>query len=271
MATINIENQKIHYSLAGKINRPAEKVVFVHGLGGDSQALVPLRKVLTKHLPDYHFIHYDLRGHGRSTKKFSKKASFIQQHVTDLHQLLTHLKVSQPIFISHCFGGSVVQEYINSKLTPLPKKSVFISLAGSLPGLSPLRHLSDILINLLPTPTAQKIRTPKDHLHFSGSHDLNLFRIYSDTQSVGGIIRWALMFGATLGWKNTHLQSINNSKSLFIFGTKDMLITPTRHQNELDQLTKPTIKYVEYNHGSPIIGREDIADIISPFLKNQNK
>lgn len=80
-------------------------VILIHGLGGNMASLYSLKDEL-KH--KFEVIVYDVRGHGKSTKKNSFN---LEDHVEDLKALMTKLNISSAHLIGHDMGGLIAKHF----------------------------------------------------------------------------------------------------------------------------------------------------------------
>jgi 3-oxoadipate enol-lactonase len=84
----------------------ATTLVFVNSLGTDMRSW----DLLISHLgTNYDLLRYDKRGHGLSDTPAGDYS--ISDHANDLHALLSHLGIAQPILIGLSVGGMVAMEY----------------------------------------------------------------------------------------------------------------------------------------------------------------
>jgi lipase len=75
-------------------------ILAVHGLTGHGARW---QRLANEHLPGYHVIAPDLRGHGEST---DYPPWTLEQHAADLLSVLDNLKVSGLPVVGHAFGGA---------------------------------------------------------------------------------------------------------------------------------------------------------------------
>ena len=80
-------------------------VILIHGLDGNMASLYSLKDEL-KH--KFEVIVYDVRGHGKSTKKNSFN---LEDHVEDLKALMTKLNISSAHLIGHDMGGLIAKHF----------------------------------------------------------------------------------------------------------------------------------------------------------------
>src|ERR1035437_9988341 len=73
-------------------------LVFAHGVSGSSSAWLPYEKIFEN---KYNILSYDIRGHGKSKKYPHYEDYEIKNFALDLHDLITHLKISKFIRLEH--------------------------------------------------------------------------------------------------------------------------------------------------------------------------
>lgn len=95
-----INNVNINYINYG--NKKGKTIIFLHGWGQNIAMMKPLSDLLSK---DYNIIVIDLPGHGQSDEP--KEAWFVDDYADAIHNLLYNLKVKNPIFVGHSFGGKI--------------------------------------------------------------------------------------------------------------------------------------------------------------------
>lgn len=247
-------------------NEPVFDVVFLHGLGGDSNALITLAKKTQEHIPNTKIILYDLRGHGLSTEKYPQNHdSFETIHTKDLQELLKALKIKNPILVGHCMGGMIAQEYATRELIPQPAQIITICSTPKLPNFFLFRQLWLKTLKKLSQnhKSAYKKRSVKTHLSCKNQSDFNLRRIWADIQSVGGFQRWLLAYGAVFGWTITKIEIIDKPKNLFILGKKDLILPLFLYLRQFNKLHKAKKMLINSNHISPLSNYEELAKIIA--------
>ena len=97
-----IRNVKINYKQYGK----GEEVVLLHGWGQNIEMMKPLGDHLSDH---YHVTIIDLPGFGLSKEPVYAYTIFDYTEV--VHELLTELKIDNPIMMGHSFGGRIAIVY----------------------------------------------------------------------------------------------------------------------------------------------------------------
>jgi 3-oxoadipate enol-lactonase len=121
-ATIN--GTSIFYESQGE----GPPIVFVHGLGGTSNAWHAQRVTLSRY---FRVITFDLSGSGRSDK--TKKQYSIDGWADDIAGLIDHLKLDSAVVVGHSMGTVIVQKFA----AKYPQKTKAIVLAGALVELGP--------------------------------------------------------------------------------------------------------------------------------------
>ncbi|HTE49090.1 MAG TPA: alpha/beta fold hydrolase [Candidatus Paceibacterota bacterium] len=97
------------YYRTNEFNQNRLTLVFVHGVSGSSSAWLPYEKIFEN---KYNILTFDIRGHGKS-KKFHNYADYEMKYfANDIHNLVSYLKISKFIIISHSFAAPIVLEYI---------------------------------------------------------------------------------------------------------------------------------------------------------------
>src|SRR2546422_5857227 len=99
-ATVN--RIEMHYREAGE----GFPIVLVHGYTGNLRNWAFSIPALTER---YRTISMDLRGHGHSSKPTEKEDYTLDVMADDVHQLLTHLGVTDCHLAGHSMGGRVAQ------------------------------------------------------------------------------------------------------------------------------------------------------------------
>ena len=98
-----INDISIHFNYINKgANKPT--VVFSNSLGTDFRIWESCIENLSK---DYSILTYDKRGHGLSG--LGNSPYVINDHVTDLIDLMDHLKISEAVLVGLSVGGLIVQ------------------------------------------------------------------------------------------------------------------------------------------------------------------
>lgn len=86
-------------------------LVFIHGVSGSSSAWLPYEKIFED---KYNILIYDIRGHGLSKKYLNYKDYEINNFATDLHDLVSYLKITKFVLITNSFAALIALEYLKS-------------------------------------------------------------------------------------------------------------------------------------------------------------
>ena len=100
----NIKGVSINYIDYGEPKKQA--IVLLHGWGQNIEMMKPIGD---KMIRDNRVIIVDLPGFGKSSEP--KEVWTVYDYVECIHELLTELKVNNPIMIGHSFGGKISLVY----------------------------------------------------------------------------------------------------------------------------------------------------------------
>lgn len=266
----SFDSEKIAYQI--KSNQASadltNAIVIAHGIGGDLNFLEKFIDRLSKNLHSRPIVSFNLRGHGLSSAHFPATHDKIETvYAKDLQALIVHLKIKKPIFIGHCLGGMVMQEYLNLDFKPKPEKLFLICSMTQTLGIPALRN---IFYKILRKSSPNSIRPKNVYKSFYDnlldSHDLNPVRIYHDTKLVGGIKMWILHYLSVLGWKNTRLENIDKKSYFYIYGKKDIINPEILQKIRLKKLTNINKIALNSGHIAPMSNYQELADEISKKL-----
>jgi len=93
--TLSADNGKLWYEQEGNKSGPA--VLFIHGLGGTTNAYQPLVSALQ----DYNLVRFDWAGHGRSS---TPKTTSIDSYVEDALAVIKHFDLKDVTVVGHSLG-----------------------------------------------------------------------------------------------------------------------------------------------------------------------
>ncbi len=105
---MNIKDVNINYIQYG--NKKGKNVVLLHGWGQNIEMMNPIGKGLEK---DFYITNIDLPGFGSSSEP--TYGYTIYDYYEILNELLTRLKIKNPILIGHSFGGRLAIVYAAKK------------------------------------------------------------------------------------------------------------------------------------------------------------
>ncbi len=165
MAFFNSTKQvKIYYNYTKNTSKKKNcpTLLFLHGLGSDHSSWTSYINYFKK---TNNILTLDLRGYGKSTRpknSFQKNNRYqIKNFTSDIHKLITKLKITNLTIIGHSFGG-VLAHYLANKL--YTKKIILISTPISKQDVSFLFILQLHLANLIPQKIFQFLE-PKQEFH----------------------------------------------------------------------------------------------------------
>lgn len=245
-------------------------VVLLHGLGGDSNALIPLARALQNHLPDLQIILPDLRGHGLSTKKYPQNAKCIEAVFTkDLHFFLKKLKIKNFTLVGHSMGGIVVQEYLSQHLLPSPRRSSVICSLPQAPNTFLFRNFWFKILKKLPLNASKRYqkRSPEFHLSLKDYHEYYPPRVSTDIHNIGGLLRWLLIYGSVFGWKSKNTHSLNTPKTTYILGKRDLVLPLFYQKIRLKKVPKALKIFLDSNHLLPLSQTNQVTQCLVEDLK----
>jgi len=95
---ISSGESKLYYETEGNPDGPT--ILFVHGLGGTTNAYQPI----IPELQDFNIVRFDWSGHGRSS---TPKTTSIQSYVADCEAVISELKLDKVNVVAHSLGGLI--------------------------------------------------------------------------------------------------------------------------------------------------------------------
>jgi len=107
---MKIRDLEINYIQYG--NELGKNIVLLHGWGQNTNVMDIIGKKLNK---DFYITNLDFPGFGKS--EAPKEALTIYQYEEILEELLSKLKIKNPIIIGHSFGGRVAIIYASKNIT----------------------------------------------------------------------------------------------------------------------------------------------------------
>lgn len=101
---------------------PQSPCVFLHGWGSDATVFNNIFPLCPN------AIALDLPGFGKS--QTPQKAWTVTNYAMHVRRVLEKLQITNPVFVGHSFGGSIVIHLAASKFMPEPEKLILIGSAG---------------------------------------------------------------------------------------------------------------------------------------------
>ena len=264
----SFDDEKIAYKVHQQPNNPIDSIIIVHGFGGDLAFLEDLVEVLKKKNEKKEIISLVLRGHSFSSKTFPQNENYLEVvHAKDLHELIKHLKINNPIIIGHSLGGILIQSYINQDLLPKPKKVFFVCSTTQMVGINILRKVFYKI--LTKTPNNNINFKTKDRLfynQFKKGWDINIKRYLHDTTVIGNIFLWFIHFLSINGWKNNNIKQLDNKDYYYIFGKNDIIVPSFKQYKNIKSLNKLNKIEINSGHISPLTHPKQLAELINKYL-----
>ncbi len=264
----SFDSESIYTEYRANSTHPRALLVVVHGLGGDSNASFQLIERLLKEIPNLACLAYDQRGHGFSSRRWSKESKNIEDDlIKDLRVILKKFKSIPIILLGESFGGVIVQEYVLGQLRPRVKKSILLC---SHPYFLPKAHGRSFfylllkLISILPKKKTKK--TIEQHAKFRGCSDLDFGRISTDAWHVG-LISWALMFLSLFGWKNSNWSEFNTNKTIYAYGVRDQFLKRKKQEKMLYEHQEICSFALNTNHCCLINNPELLVPVIQDTIE----
>ena len=241
-------------------------LVLAHGASGSSSAWLPYEKIFEN---KYNILSYDIRGHGKSKKYPHYEDYEIKNFALDLHDLITHLKISKFILISNSFAGLVALEYIK-----LYRQSIIANVFTS-PGV----YLNQGLLAKI-APKILKLGKiflfhpqPRGHVDYrkhQNSTDWNIKRNLADMRNTTLRVHFHVIRQSFTPLQY-ELEKIN-VPTLIIHGEKDSMVplkNAIQMHNKIKNSEFVSIKNVDHNtvHN----GVKEMSEAIESFIeKNKN-
>lgn len=183
MNELYIRNNKIFIRYNELLNQRAT-LIFIHGLSGSISAW---EKYISIFNENYNLILIDQRGHGKSFKYNRISEYDIEYFSEDLHYLLNHFQIHEPIFIAHSFGCLVLIDYL-SRYPSAKGKAIFLSARFNLKNIA-IKLLSSLVLKVLNTPkhlaSALNKHQHIDYTLYPSNKDFDIARTWADISNTG--------------------------------------------------------------------------------------
>lgn len=98
-----------HISYRYRKGKTSVVLVFLHGIGGNSSAWVPVLDYFEK--KGFSTLYMDVRGHGKSDKPRNKRYYRLETCCLDLREILKKEGIQKVILIGHSSGGALAQKF----------------------------------------------------------------------------------------------------------------------------------------------------------------
>lgn len=246
-------------------------LVFVHGVSGSSSAWLSYEKIFEN---KYNILTFDIRGHGKSKKFLDYRDYEMKYFANDIHYLVSYLKISKFIIISHSFAAPIVLEYIKlfrETIIATVFLSPMIDLNKNFSGkiLRPILKLTGIF-NLFPFNPRQGGHV--DYTKHPNTTDWNIKRNYADIKNTTLRVHlYCLRQSFNIMKKEYELEKIN-VPTLIMYGEKDSfvpvknsIIMSKKIQNSELALIPDTDHIVVLNNV------KEISETIESFMEKNKK
>ncbi|OTB17017.1 hypothetical protein K445DRAFT_21209 [Daldinia sp. EC12] len=95
---ITRDSVQLFYEREGNIG--SQTILFIHGLGGTTNAFQPL----VSSLQDFDLVRFDWAGHGRSSLP---KSTSVESYVADCEAIIEQFRLKDILVVGHSFGGLI--------------------------------------------------------------------------------------------------------------------------------------------------------------------
>jgi 3-oxoadipate enol-lactonase len=241
-------------------------LVFVHGVSGSCSAWWPYEKIFEN---KYNVLTYDIRGHGDSKKYPNYEDYSVKNFASDLHDLVTFLKIEKFVLISSSFATLIAREYLKQYRNTVIAL-VFTSTEDFEEGALRLKIIRPILkvmtgmIGLFPF-------NPKTRGHVDYSKiknwDWSPERNYADTRNTGLRSQFYTIRQSFLPGQEYELEKIK-VPVLIIHGEKDSIV-PIKNAIAFSKKIKNSkfVKIPKFDHDIHHNAVKEISEAIEDFLK----
>ena len=234
---------KINYDYID--NKKENTLVFLHGWGQNIQMMLPIANAFTK---DNNVLVIDLPGHGKT--KEPTYAWELDKFVDMLHELLSFLKIKNPILIGHSFGGKISIIYASKYKV---KKLVLLS--------SPYKvHIKNQPLKVRVLKKLAKVPGLKSIAEYFKKHIGS-----TDYKNASPLMRDILV-------KHVNTDTTENCKkinvpTIIIWGTNDVTET-IDNAYEIEKLIKDSavIPYENKSHFAYLEDKQKTINIIKSFI-----
>jgi len=246
---------KLTYSIKGR----GRDLVLLHGWGGSSKTIEPLANSLS----DRGFRVISIDWPGSLETPIPKDSLYLKDYANLLIETIVELKLVDPVFVGHSFGGKVILK--TALMYPgVFKKMVLIAASGIKPNNSlkkaVFKKISTGAKKITALPVLNKV---EDKLRYSYYkyivREMDYYRSEKLRETFKNILDESLD------------EEINKIKvdTLIIWGDNDRM-TPLWMGEKIKKLiTNSEIKIFRgFGHGLPLVNPDDVAQSISNFIKN---
>lgn len=257
MPFVQADGIRIYYEKYGE----GQPVVFVHPpLMG--HVVFHYQKVLAC---DYQIILYDLRGHGRSSYRFSRGYdTVISENVRDLRSLITELHISDPVIVGYSNGGLIALAYACNYRDDVRA----LILSGGYPTVDSLllsgEYQAGVLLMILKQKRLLSLLLAFSHqVKKSDREYLFHYAMKAEYQAVLDLYRAGRCFNAV-----DQLPSLQSLPLLVLYGTRDRFVS--KHKKYFASLSCAEIVYIDHAfHQLPMRQYDVFNRLVDRFIKDR--
>lgn len=249
-------------------------LVFAHGVSGSSSAWLPYEKIFdNEYQHKYNILTYDIRGHGMS-KKYPNYSDYeVKNFVSDLHDLVSYLKISKFILISNSFAGLVHLEYLK-----LYEKTIIANVFTSPEIYLGEGFLAKIIRQILKLTAIfnflsfnPKPRGHVDYKKYINSTDWNIGRNFADMRNTGLRAHFYTLRQSFTTGLEYELKKIN-IPTLVMHGEKDSMI-PIKNSILMSKKIKNAefVSIPNVDHNTVHNSVKKMSEAIESFIEKNKK
>jgi len=247
--------------------KPERKtIVFVHGVSGSCSAWWPYEKIFEN---KYNILTYDIRGHGNSKKYPNYEDYTVKNFASDLHDLVTFLKIEKFILLSSSFATLIAREYLKQYRETVialifTSTEAFEEEELRLKIIRPILKATTGIIRLFPF--NPKTRGHVDYSKLKNS-DWSIERNFADTRNTGLRSQFYTIRQSFVPGQEYDLEKID-VPTLIIHGEKDSII-PIKNAITFSQKIKNSkfVKIPKFDHDIHHNAVKEMSEAIENFLK----
>ncbi|MEI6281040.1 MAG: alpha/beta hydrolase [bacterium] len=260
-----LEEKGIYYRM-NEFNPERLTLVFAHGASGSSSAWIPYEKIFEN---KYNILFYDIRGHGKSKKYPNYEDYAVKNFTTELHDLITYLKIEKFILISNSFACLIHLEYLKQYPGTIIA-NVFTSpeiyLTNGL-WVKIIRAFLKLTIILKLIPFNPKIKGQINYTKHIGSTDWDISRNLADIRNTGLHAHFYTLRQSFLPSNEYSFEQIN-IPTLIVHGEKDSMI-PIKNSILLAKKIKNSqfVSIPNVDHNTVHNGVKIISEAMESFIE----
>lgn len=241
-------------------------MVFVHGLSGSSSAWIPYEKKFGK---KFNLLFFDLRGHGKSTKKKTIDYYKLEEISGDIAVLAAKFCLKKFILVGHSLGAILAMDFAQKN------KGAVSRLVLLAPNYRANKTWRAKIVNSLLIfagiidlmPFEERIGVHIDYRRFVGAGDWNLKRISADLKNTSLRVYCHCLRQAKKMDGEKILANLN-MPTLILHGGKDAIFPCSDSARLAKKIPNVCLKILPgANHILVINNFEEVADEIEKFIK----